>query len=173
MRWREASGVRSDTGTGADAAGASAAGTAAGASAAGTSDAGTWGAATSDTGAGTAAGTAPAAGAAGAGAVVVAKRGLGLGGGAPEGDVAGHSLGTCFSSSEGRGPGRTAPAAVQPRRARSCSMTCGTTLKMSPTTPKSAYSKISASSFLSIATMVFAVFMPARCWMAPEMPRAM
>ena len=40
----------------------------------------------------------------------------------------------------------------------------------SPTTPKSTSSKIGASSSLLTATIVFEVCMPARCWIAPEMP---
>jgi hypothetical protein len=39
--------------------------------------------------------------------------------------------------------------------------------------PKSAISKIGASGSLFTATIVFEVCIPARCWMAPEMPRAM
>jgi hypothetical protein len=37
---------------------------------------------------------------------------------------------------------------------------------------KSASSKIGASGSLLIATMVFNVCIPARCWMAPEIPTA-
>ncbi len=48
----------------------------------------------------------------------------------------------------------------------------GTTLKRSPTTPKSVSSKIGASGSLLTATITFEVCMPARCWMAPEMPIA-
>lgn len=57
-------------------------------------------------------------------------------------------------------------------RVLSSSTTLGRTSNRSPTTPKSATSKIGASSSLLIATMVLAVCMPARCWMAPEMPTA-
>ena len=32
--------------------------------------------------------------------------------------------------------------------------------------------KMGASSSLLIATMIFESFMPARCWIAPEMPTA-
>ncbi len=56
--------------------------------------------------------------------------------------------------------------------ASSALMSCGTTVNRSPTIPKSAMSKIGASGFLSIATIVRAVCMPARCWMAPEIPSA-
>src|SRR5699024_6648834 len=49
---------------------------------------------------------------------------------------------------------------------------CGRTWKRSPTTPKSTSSKIGASSSLLIATIVLEVCMPARCWIAPEMPAA-
>lgn len=59
------------------------------------------------------------------------------------------------------------------RRRWISSTSCGTTVNRSPTMPKSAISKIGASSFLSIATMCLAVCIPALCWIAPEMPRAM
>ena len=48
----------------------------------------------------------------------------------------------------------------------------GTALNRSATRPKSATWKIGASSSLLIATIVFESFMPARCWIAPEMPSA-
>ena len=48
----------------------------------------------------------------------------------------------------------------------------GSTVWRSPTTPKSTSSKIGASSSLLIAMIVLEVCMPARCWMAPEMPQA-
>ena len=48
----------------------------------------------------------------------------------------------------------------------------GRTLNRSPTTPKSTSSKIGASSSLLTATIVLEVCMPARCWIAPEMPAA-
>ena len=57
-------------------------------------------------------------------------------------------------------------------RAVICSVAAGTTVFRSPMTPKSASSKIGASGSLLMATMVFEVCMPARCWMAPEMPTA-
>ena len=46
-------------------------------------------------------------------------------------------------------------------------------MNRSPTTPKSASSKIGASGSLFTAMIVLEVCMPARCWMAPEMPTAM
>src|SRR5690606_39125795 len=52
------------------------------------------------------------------------------------------------------------------------SISCGTTVNRSPTTPKSAISKIGASGSLLIATIVLAVCIPARCWIAPEIPSA-
>ena len=61
----------------------------------------------------------------------------------------------------------------QPLRAVICSVAAGTTVFRSPTTPKSASSKIGASGSLLTATMVLLVCMPARCWIAPEMPTAM
>src|SRR3954454_13765617 len=57
-------------------------------------------------------------------------------------------------------------------RAVMSSVAAGTTVFRSPMTPKSASSKIGASGSLLMATMVFDVCMPARCWMAPEMPHA-
>ncbi len=57
-------------------------------------------------------------------------------------------------------------------RASRAAITCGTTANTSPTMPKSATSKIGASGSLLIATMFFDVCMPARCWIAPEMPSA-
>jgi len=58
-------------------------------------------------------------------------------------------------------------------RACRAAISCGTTVKTSPTTPKSAMSKMGASPSLFTATIVLAVCIPALCWMAPEMPRAM
>ncbi|SDQ78263.1 hypothetical protein SAMN04489742_2543 [Arthrobacter crystallopoietes] len=52
---------------------------------------------------------------------------------------------------------------VQPRRAFISSINWGTTVKTSPTTPKSAISKIGASPSLLMATIVLAVCMPERC----------
>ena len=84
---------------------------------------------------------------------------------------------TCVERRPPRGPaldgalGRSARA--QPLRAVICSVAAGTTVFRSPTTPKSASSKIGASGSLLMATMVFEVCMPARCWIAPEMPTAM
>ncbi|KJL42300.1 hypothetical protein RS82_02316 [Microbacterium trichothecenolyticum] len=47
--------------------------------------------------------------------------------------------------------------------ASSAAINCGTTVKMSPTTPKSAISKIGASASLLMATIVLAVCIPALC----------
>src|SRR5687767_7141263 len=63
-------------------------------------------------------------------------------------------------------------SAFQPLRLVISSVACGNTVLRSPTTPKSTSSKIGASSSLLTATIVFDVCMPARCWMAPEMPLA-
>lgn len=49
----------------------------------------------------------------------------------------------------------------------------GTALNKSATSPWSATWKIGASGSLLMATMVLESFMPAKCWMAPEMPTAM
>src|SRR5262249_11978289 len=68
--------------------------------------------------------------------------------------------------------GRLGSGAQEPWRRPISSVSCGTTLNRSPTTPKSASSKIGASGSLLITMMVFEVCMPARCWIAPEMPTA-
>jgi len=60
----------------------------------------------------------------------------------------------------------------QPLRFLTSAVACGSTENRSPTTPKSTSSKIGASSSLLMAMIVFEVCMPARCWMAPEMPAA-
>src|ERR1051326_7953325 len=52
------------------------------------------------------------------------------------------------------------------------SVSAGTIWKRSPTTPRSATRKIGASGSLLIATMCFDDDIPARCWIAPEMPAA-
>ena len=49
----------------------------------------------------------------------------------------------------------------------------GMTWKRSPTIPKCAMSKMGALGSELIATMMSEPFMPAWCWMAPEMPQAM
>ena len=73
-----------------------------------------------------------------------------------------------------RGPRRRrrTERAGQPLRLVTFSAAAGSTVCRSPTTPKSTSSKIGASSSLLTATIVFEVCMPARCWMAPEMPLA-
>jgi hypothetical protein len=58
------------------------------------------------------------------------------------------------------------------RRWSISSASCGITVNRSPITPKSASSKIGASGSLLTATIVFEVCIPARCWMAPDMPTA-
>src|SRR5690606_37252051 len=63
-------------------------------------------------------------------------------------------------------------AGGQPLRVLTSSVACGSTVNRSPTTPKSTSWKIGASSSLLIATIVLDVCMPARCWIAPEMPAA-
>jgi hypothetical protein len=54
----------------------------------------------------------------------------------------------------------------------SSSMRAGTISNRSPTTPKSATSKIGAFWSLLMAAMVREPFMPTTCWIAPLMPRA-
>jgi len=68
--------------------------------------------------------------------------------------------------------GGSQAAAHQPFRLVTSSVSRGTTLNRSPTTPKSEMAKIGASASLLMATIVLDVCMPARCWIAPEMPTA-
>ena len=73
----------------------------------------------------------------------------------------------------GAGRGRSSYVrAGQPLRSLTFSVAAGSTECRSPTTPKSTSSKIGASGSLLTATIVFEVCMPARCWIAPEMPLA-
>ena len=58
------------------------------------------------------------------------------------------------------------------RRARSSSVSFGAICVRSPTTPRSAKSKIGAFGSLLTATIVPEPCMPTLCWMAPEMPSA-
>ena len=82
-----------------------------------------------------------------------------------------------------RSPGRWGPTekrggssrnrpVLPKRRDQSFPVSSGTILNRSPTRPMSATWKIGASSSLLIAMIVFESFMPARCWIAPEMPIA-
>src|SRR3989440_184025 len=59
------------------------------------------------------------------------------------------------------------------RRRRTSSVSFGTISWRSPTTPRSAYSKIGAFGSLLIATTTFDPCMPTLCWIAPEMPTPM
>ena len=58
-------------------------------------------------------------------------------------------------------------------RCLTSSVSFGTTSCRSPTTPKSAYSKIGAFGSLLIATITPEPCMPTLCWIAPEIPQAM
>jgi hypothetical protein len=58
-------------------------------------------------------------------------------------------------------------------RWRTSSVSFGTISCRSPTTPRSAYSKIGAFGSLLIATITPELCIPTLCWMAPEMPQAM
>ena len=58
------------------------------------------------------------------------------------------------------------------RRSRTSRVSSGTISFRSPTTPRSAYSKIGACGSLLIATIVPEPCMPTLCWIAPEMPTA-
>ena len=55
----------------------------------------------------------------------------------------------------------------------SFSVNSGTFSNRSPTRPTSATWKMGASASLLMAAITLLSFMPARCWMAPEMPQAM
>lgn len=69
-------------------------------------------------------------------------------------------------------PGLRHVLVQEPLRAFTASVNCGATLNRSPTTPKSLISKMGASESLLTATIILEVCIPARCWMAPEIPRA-
>ena len=58
------------------------------------------------------------------------------------------------------------------RRARTSSVSFGRISFRSPTTPRSAYSKIGAFGSLLIATIRLELCIPTLCWIAPEMPTA-
>src|SRR5437588_926983 len=74
-------------------------------------------------------------------------------------------------------PGLRRPDSAEPLRAQlralSASMSRGTTLCTSPTTPRSAMEQMGASRSLLMATMFLDPFIPTMCWVAPEMPQAM
>ncbi len=63
--------------------------------------------------------------------------------------------------------------AQRPVRRRTSSVSAGSTVKRSPTTPRSAMRRIGASASLVIATMRREPFMPTACCSAPLMPAAM
>ncbi len=52
------------------------------------------------------------------------------------------------------------------------SIISGIALNKSATSPKSATWKIGASGSLLMATIVLESFIPAKCWIAPEIPTA-
>ena len=60
-----------------------------------------------------------------------------------------------------------------PLRCFTSSVSFGTTSCTSPTTPRSANSKIGAFASLLIATITPELCIPTLCWIAPEMPQAM
>src|SRR6185436_12707212 len=62
--------------------------------------------------------------------------------------------------------------AQEPLRAFTASVSLGTILLRSPTTPRSENSKIGAFGSLLIATMFSELCMPTLCWIAPEIPAA-
>src|SRR5262245_49113655 len=65
------------------------------------------------------------------------------------------------------------PRHLYPVRARTSSASFGTIWCRSPTTPRSANSKIGAFGSLLMATIVPEPCMPTLCWIAPEIPHAM
>src|SRR5680860_1433568 len=65
---------------------------------------------------------------------------------------------------------RSAANGSQLERASIAPISFGTTVKTSPTRPKSATSKIGTSASLLMAMIVFAVCIPDRCCIAPEIP---
>ena len=65
-----------------------------------------------------------------------------------------------------------ATCAQPPRLAFTASVSLGTILLRSPTTPRSENSKIGASASLLMATMFSEFCIPTLCWIAPEMPAA-
>ncbi len=68
--------------------------------------------------------------------------------------------------------GLPTPAGAGRPDGQTLSVSSGTTVKRSPTRPISATWKMGASSSLLIATMTLESYIPARCWIAPEMPTA-
>ena len=73
-----------------------------------------------------------------------------------------------------RGEGRRVVGGLHAAlRALTSSVSFGTISCRSPTTPKSAYSKIGAFGSLLIATIRPELCMPTLCWIAPEIPHAM
>ena len=80
----------------------------------------------------------------------------------------GHELARLKRRRELRGPDAHAPL-----RARTSSVSFGTTSLTSPTTARSANSKMGAFGSLLIATITFEDCIPTLCWIAPEMPQPM
>ena len=77
-----------------------------------------------------------------------------------------------LGSSAKTGPAALPQPAAGPFFRQSFSVSSGTILNRSPTRPMSATWKIGASSSLLMATIVLESFIPARCWIAPEIPIA-
>ena len=75
------------------------------------------------------------------------------------------------SNGGGKSAGRTG-GADYPRRSRTSSVSFGMISCRSPTTARSAYSKIGAFASLLIATIVPEFCIPTLCWIAPEIPQA-
>jgi hypothetical protein len=87
------------------------------------------------------------------------------------GCVGGGPIAAPTPSPSATGPAQPVPYA--PLAFFTSSVSAGRMVKRSPTTPRSAMRKIGASASLLIATMCLELDIPARCWIAPEMPAAM
>ena len=82
----------------------------------------------------------------------------------------GSATNSLASNGGGKSAGRTLMRPCARGRARS---SFGTTSLTSPTTARSANSKMGAFGSLLIATITFDDCIPTLCWMAPEMPQPM
>jgi len=72
-----------------------------------------------------------------------------------------------------QGRGWCTARSYEPFFALMAAVISGRTFSASPTMPRSAYWKMGASLSLLMAMIRLDVFIPTRCWMAPEMPTAM
>ena len=81
-------------------------------------------------------------------------------------------LSSFLPNEKGRHSSQRRPSCIAAIAPYSLPVSSGTSVNRSPTRPTSATWKIGASSSLLMATMILESFMPARCWIAPEMPTA-